>query len=49
MSFMYDANNSNDAHLFHIIMPPVKESYDFSQKLVKPVANGHGTVAAPDL
>lgn len=33
--FIYDANNSGDAHLFHMIMPPVKETYDFRSKIRK--------------
>ena len=33
--FMYDANNFDDAHLFHMAMPPVKETYDFKLKTSK--------------
>ncbi len=30
--FMYFSNNPDDAHLTHMSMPPVKESYDFKSK-----------------
>ena len=30
--FMYHANNPDDAHLTHMPMPPVKESYDFKSR-----------------
>lgn len=30
--FIYDANNPDDAHLFHMLMPPLKETYSFKSK-----------------
>lgn len=30
--FMYDTNKADDAHLFHMLTPPVKETYDFKSK-----------------
>lgn len=33
--FMYFANNPDDAHLSHMPMPPVKESYNFKSKTSK--------------
>jgi hypothetical protein len=33
--FIYTANNPDDARLFHMVMPPVKETYSFKSKSSK--------------